>query len=744
MSQIKWVIVAELALDSGTEYFSGERVRRIGISENIIYAGTVQRWGTIEKSIPSPPGMPQISDAQVRIADNFRKWRDLLAHQTPRRRIMQLTLMPEGASIADYDPIYVGEIIDVAFEPAAIEISLRDRLFAWLDEPFPALAVRDLYPDISPEDNGGFIPIINGECRSVETSPETAQGVVPLPHLGYTGTLDASPPDGVDRWAIACHPVLAVVAVYRRETVTINEDIDVPEWVLVDPSEYVISETEFTAAENVFGFGAFSVTNLDFLLQQPVGTEIRADVDGIDVRGGWGDLPAFITSPPSVTRNPIDFFINMTYVFMVKAGLSEEVFDTDEIGALRTEFESLGYLCDGAITEALTAREILGRFLPSFHLDMFVNRQGKITLRHVTNEDDPTRPVFKEGKHILRESFRERLPDQISNQVQYRYEYNNAIGEFQTVGLIENTYDQAVLRLNDVDKLEKEIFDMYFVRDATTAEAIADLRNQFMRLGSYRQECRMPAPAVFENIELANLVGWTHSMGLETGGYVNRQAKILSYALDVDQLEFTVHTVLFPPQSVALEEAVRPRIAEEWEDNPPVNPSRSHIDDGYLAIDDDAPVGESATKAAMEISSVNSIATYCQLFLYDVPEPFRELVSVTFFVDAEYVVGTPTIFPGFPDFPIVEVCIFDMYLNDIAGEPYITHRVTTIYSPPDSSMDDARAIHSYTMTGAAFVARFGTAANIYFRANQHQELLENFSPPCQLIVWDAWVHYEYA
>lgn len=537
MAGLKYVVVAELALDSGTEYVSGERVRR----GSIIYLGTVLNWGSIERSIPSPPGMPQISGAKIRIADPKRKWRDLLGHQVLRRRIMQLTLMPEGASIADYPPCFVGEVEDAEFPPAAFEIALRDRTFSWLDETLPVM--RDF--DADAIDGDMVFPIVNGEMRS---SPFTAQGIgmIALPYVGVV--------NGYDEWGVAAHPIHDLVAVYREEEIDASPPYT--SRVLVDPSEYNL----IPGARTVFGVLTHP-TYLDFWLPQPPGTKLWADIDGINYRGAWGTLPEVgynsSASPPYGTsealRNPIDFFINLTYLLMSKAGESLDAFDADDIAALRTAMDGV-YFCDGAITEQMTARALLGRFLGNFNLDMFCKRNGKITL-NFTDEEDESRQIFKEGKHILKESFSERLPSQISNLIVANYQYSPADGIFQKSQKIPIA---DVLAFPDgAPKVEKEVLDFYFVHDFGTVDAIARLRNRFLSVGSFRQQFSMPAPAVIDDLELGKLIGITHSMGLEIGGYVNKEAKVIGLTLDLDRLVMNVRTILRVPQSI-----VRPWVVE--------------------------------------------------------------------------------------------------------------------------------------------------------------------------------------
>lgn len=742
MSQVKWVIVAELLLDSGTERVSSERVRQNSIAsppvDQVVYSGTVQRWGSVDKSIPILPGMPHISDAQIRIADNFRKWRDLLYAQTPRRRIMRLTVLPEGGSLADYDPVFVGEVVDVEFVPAAIEIRLRDRMFAWLDEPLPAMAVTELYPYMRPEDSGGFIPIIFGHVRGVDQSPSIEEGVIPLPHIGiYDPDSPSSPTTQRDRWAVAVHPVHEVIAVYRRETVQTNADIGQSAWVLVDPSEYEINEVYFAPEDHSFGPYEMWHTVLDFYDIQPEGTEIRADVSGII------DDQA---SPPAPQRNPISLFLNLTYLLMKTAGVPLSWLDNDQILAVSERFAALGYIADGAITEPLTAREVLSRFLSSFSLDMFVNRNGKITLRY-TEEQSPPSVTFKEGKHIVRQSFGEKLPEKVINQVQYRYAYNNATRQWDQDAIADSD-EQSVLEVHGDEesptsvepKVEREVLDQYFIRNTLMASVMAERRFMFQALGSYRQSFDMPLPATIANLELAELVNLTHSMGLDLGGYLNKQVKIVGLTYDLDRLKASVRTVLFPAQTVTRPDQfrLRPQITVYQSSEPYA--SYSNIADGSSFVDSDF-IANPETFADFSIYGTSPFADFAHAVLHSYPEPDEEqiLVSVRIAVIFEYVRGAGT--PIGDNHPASTMELKDHWPVSLLEGP-------TIEFWDNGSVSVAKSEVGVDLTASEFASAFpGGASDIHLHVFQHGYVnsgtLGGFERH-RLKCYDAWIEYTYA
>jgi len=767
LSQIKQVIIAELILDEDTEYISGERVRRFSGSppvQTVVYSGTVMSWGSIEKSIPCPSGMPHIGNATIRISDHWQHWRSLLATQVLRRRVMRITQLPAGASVADYDPRYVGEVINVVtYSQGYIEIELRDRLFSWVDELIPAMAIRELYPDVIPDDEGGFIPIVVGEMVTEDdSSPSTGspQGLVPIPHIGIVQA--GSPPVNVDRWVAGMTPLLEVIP-YRRQTVSIDEDVTTPEWVPVDTSEYDIREVEFTAEENPFGAFTMTHTVVDFVEQQPDGTELRAEIRGIYTRGAWGSLAAIdgSTFSPQITlRNPIDAFINISFLLMRQAGLTTSMFDTVEIGDLRALFDTLGFYADFAITEEISGREWLGQFLASYSLDMVPNREGKITLKYTRDPSDDSPvvifpPVFKEGKHILKNTFVERLPETVVTQLVLLWRYNNALGKYER-RLVIDTAEQEALHTVDEDspsttiqKIEKAELALPCVRDDDTAIEIAGRHLAFLSLGSFRQEFQMPSVPTFDDLVIGDLAKITHTQGCEEGGYDERQIKILGVTEDLDKQTVYVRSILWPPLPIFTEAAAgagsgRPTIAFEFEDPTQVNPARSRIENGTLAIDADLGLGLSLTFADLQIDSTRSTTpNYAQLHLYGFPSPAPpvglSLATITVKAVVQYVL--PSAAGGQPS---STVNILNVYTTDLLGVPATYHQ--SIFTNAGAVVPGiAKATYSKSITLAEWATFFNSSAsNLFVRCMQEHSLNQDFPITIHEYVYDCWIEYTYA
>jgi len=137
-------ILGRFFLDSGTEYESTRTV----IHPDYIYEARVKQWGYVDRSIPVPSGLPQLGDCRIQLIDTDRKFRDLLAVQTPRRRLIDLRIVREGESESDNDPFATFEIYDAEFTAGLVDITGRDVNFSWIDKKIDGLINRTNFPDL--------------------------------------------------------------------------------------------------------------------------------------------------------------------------------------------------------------------------------------------------------------------------------------------------------------------------------------------------------------------------------------------------------------------------------------------------------------------------------------------------------------------------------------------------------------------------------------------------------------------
>ncbi len=548
---VQWVVLARIFLDSGFEY---EAIRQVNHPTRT-YEGRVLKYGLVDKSISTPAGLPQTADAKIRLADTDRRWRTLLKTQTPIGRTIELKFVQVGLSESSFYPHFVGTISDFNFGPGYVELSARDSSFDWLDQDIPPL-IPTLYPGVD-----GFFNIVIGNNESI--APDFG-GVVPLTHIGFTT---------VDRWALARHQVYDV-GIYRK---TNSDDA----FVAVDPAEYDVT-VETTTIDGV----DYDLTYIDFLVQQPDGTLIRADVEGVFFRPIWNGYPAqgfdAVLNPsgtPGALRNPIDGFTILDILVFTPAGVGS--YDANRIMAIREKFltvitnPSTGgdpYYMDGSIVKATTNRAALGQYLTSFQLDMFHTRTGAVAL-NFTDATDSAKPLYSDNRSdglrqlIVENTFLEGQPSPAANRSSYFFERNYAEEAWLSSEIYDNTVDQDAMAVPIYDddgnpttdpsgtylrtpKITIDTFEMFFVRDSLTANDVVARRMSFLALGSYRQTFQVPIWMVMDEMEMARQIEITCADGLDTGGYSRKEVKIVGMTSDNDGFALGVRTVLRVPQTI--------------------------------------------------------------------------------------------------------------------------------------------------------------------------------------------------
>lgn len=538
----EWHTLCKIFLDTGTKYYSKKDVQH----PDYLYEGRIKSFGFIDRSIPVPSGIPQQGDCHIVVIDTDRELRDILAHQTPRRRFIELRNVPEGGSESVYPPLATFEIYDFQLQDGCVEIFGRDINFSWLDREIPGLINRTNFPDLMENVDEAFMPIIAGVLDAPsQASPPNPQGVLTLPRMTLR------------RWGLAQHPILYVELCGRIDPSD--------EFTLIDPGDYTITEEPHT-----FDGVPYTLTFVDFNVDQDLALEVRCRiVEGFYTRGAFGTMPAVINSPLTALRNPVDTFINVIYGTLYTERRIPS-FNTDSFLYVHSLFETIiqsspvaPYACDGCIDRPKTIREFLDEWVTSFEVDLYVNRYGEIEM-NVTTEEDPERPVFSQGpvygeptdqSLILYNSVRQSGANPTCNRLRYNYGYNYATDEFLYKGVYDNETDQTALGGADsppipfVEEAPTPV-TFYWVRESATADDVVRRRMEYLALGSYRIEVKLPMPQVFNDIELAKLVGITSVWGLDVGGYQNREVKTTNLTYDLDQKIVTLKAIVRVPNAM--------------------------------------------------------------------------------------------------------------------------------------------------------------------------------------------------
>lgn len=548
----EWHTLCKIFLDSGTKYYSKKEVNH----PVYVYEGRIKSFGFVDRSIPVPSGLPQLGDCRIQVIDTDMALRDVLAHETPRRRFIELRNVPEGGSESAHPPFATFEIYDFELANGIVEISGRDVNFSWIDNVIPGLINRTNFPDLMPGIDEAFMPIIAGVLDAPdEGSPPNPQGVLTLPRMTLT------------RWGLAQHPILYVELCGRLT----NEDL----FTEIDPGDYTVTEEPHT----IDGVD-YTLSFIDFTVDQDPGLEVRCRiVEGFATRGAFGNMPAVINSPLTALRNPVDAWINVVYGTLARETRIPR-FNTDSFLEVHALFDSglidyvspaAPYACDFAIDEPITIREFMSWWQTSFETDVYVNRYGEIEM-NVTTVTDPDRPVFSQGpvfgnitddSLILLNTVRQRSANPTCNRLRYNSAYNYSEEEWAQKDVFDNEDDQLALGgagspiVPFIEESDSPL-ELRCVRDPLTATDVARRRMEFLALGSYRIEFQAPLPYAYNDLELARLIGVTSVWGLEVGGYHNQEIKVTGLTYELDRKVVTVRGILRVPQSIALAEPEPP------------------------------------------------------------------------------------------------------------------------------------------------------------------------------------------
>lgn len=516
------IATADLRADS--EYFDG---RIVGVEDYI------------DRSISNPVRIPEIADASLRIADTDGTWRDLIATQTAQLRLVDVFLVEENMSISgDSMRLYSGIISELSRGPGYLDVRLADRTFAWLDETIPGTLTKENYPALDQDVDEVFLPWIFGQVRSPSSN---RTGIVPLPFVNQSG--DSA---GGLRWGVAAHPI-SEFTVYRKRT-----------------GENAFTEvaiTDYTLQTELVDFDGYSA--LATFVQLPfdvddLDAELRADIDG-ELTDSASDVP----------RDFVTTFEALVDAAFAKTGENAGVAPLADMSALKTRLETAipwaggsPMLCDGAITSALTFREVLGRLLQSCQADMYQTKAGEITLDW-SNAENEDRTEFDEWL-IIKSSFTDFQggPD-LANRVPVRYSRNYAKRSWIGSVVVDHEADQMALGAVDVDtagdplldstgleehsvKVIRETqtpLDLWFVRDRLTAEFAGTYHLGFTVWAAKKQTFRLPAPETADDLELSARIGVTMS----EHAYSNQEVRVTGLSLLTESLEFALKTRIHSP-----------------------------------------------------------------------------------------------------------------------------------------------------------------------------------------------------
>lgn len=534
-----------LYLDQGRKDYAGKTIT----FKEVEFIAKVLSFGVVERTIPYPSGLISIPDCLVEVEDTNGQIRGWFDERTPLRRIGEIAFEFEANATEEsnlefpvpspenqdgplpdlvYKPFFTGEIVGAPMPVGSVQIRLKSTVSSWLERVIPFLGVRDNYPNMPDDVESIFIPIILGRVYSRTGTGLEPQGVIKCHHIDTT----------LHRYVVARHSCHSVNKVYRKRK--------------LDARFYEVPSSEYTIVEEnkVINGITYAMTYIQFDSQQFDGTEINADVSGIDFRY---DFSTETVISGVEVRDPVDSLINLI-LFILFDEVNLQRFDSDSILETRTRTVARGYKCDGAITEQMSNGLAVSKLCGDFLIDFAQDNRGRIKLHLYDEALDAESVIPLDDNMILMKSLNPEIPaDKIKNRITYRYYRQNAgledfikssnTGQWGVQYTVDNLLDQAELAATGANPLLELQVEMPFVRDdATAKQAIRD-RLGYHTLRSYTTTLDLSGPRVIDYLSLSDPIAVTEIWGIgpphssPSAGWVDKVLKVFGITFDLTSLE---------------------------------------------------------------------------------------------------------------------------------------------------------------------------------------------------------------
>ncbi len=502
-----------MGLTQGTERAAEFLVRQ----KTYYFKPNVIAFGSVERNLSGPPPtLPIINGGDLDIADHDRYWRNLLATTTQRNRGVEIKIGFEGRSEQSFPVAYSGLLAQAKFPPGLMRLSMRDRWKRWMTRRIPGWINRLNYPNLPDGVESGFFPIVFGRVFSTSANP---QGQIELPLV-----------DTITHDYAACRGPIQEIIVYRQLP---GAEV----FSVVSSSEYTIVEL----IEEFENYPDFHNTYVRFTAAQPDGTKIRADIDGINFRGQFADMPPI---SGQTIDNAVDFLINLEYFLFILEGTTVP-FDGDSFRTTWQKLEDLNLQFAGAFTEDITFGEAISQICASALLWHYPDRYGRLAVNFVF-ETDPDRIIYDDDFDILRtgrlRGDESELPIDIEdvektvNQYEYHFAWTPAEQQFSAAEFYNNAPDQA--ELGEIEPGDSP-YQFYFVRDPAVMLYIIQLFSGFTSLRTKIVRFYLSGPKAVANVELTDLVGLKYYAGYG-GPWTNQEVFVIGLKYDLKRHDLLV------------------------------------------------------------------------------------------------------------------------------------------------------------------------------------------------------------
>lgn len=463
-----YVKILELNLPDGSTI----KISDIGIRTPTGYVEPkVLRWGSIQREIIKPTGLPRKTTFLVEIDDADGTLLALRqANYVFRGQEANLIIGPEGGSLTDeFRTVFSGKVVETEITSnASFIFSFSDVTFDLFSNKIGRVFNTTDFPNL----------------------PDTVKWEVPNIVYGTVAkTGGAIPCQLVDtatyKYCAGRHPFKEITNVYAYgvlQTLT----------------------TDYTVSEAVVN--GLTYTFITFVADPEDSSKYDPATVTIDAKGITDDN----TSSGTLLENPADILDDYMENYM---GLDSGDIDTVLLATLENIFSNFGWTCNMAITENLTHEDIITRITSSFNIDLFTTWTGKVGvgLYQTTIAFPWEESSFNDLEDIYLDSFREDENKNCINVVKYYYNRDYVNKTFDAEGT--ETHAAGVTTLGTEVPHEALLWGC---RNATQAEEIAEHILALQRTINDDIQFETSAIKVINNTELSRLAYIEHEFNPET------------------------------------------------------------------------------------------------------------------------------------------------------------------------------------------------------------------------------------
>ena len=475
---MRWIAILELQLDDKTRYYSHYQVA----TPAVFYSAKVLRFGSVSREIPRVPDQFRIGSISVVLDNSDLEFSKLVDRSTIRNRAATVKIGKDTSALQDFTTIYSGIISEYEIRGTEFEVTILDKLLDRLEQPVGTQLSRTKFTNLPVDQELVYPPVIYGTVTSVGKSAQGFARTIYVDNVAF-------------KYLLCQHGVTSVLNVYRYG-------------VLVAAANYAVV------------VDADGWTLLDFTSDQEDAnrkgeTTITADVNGIDK-----------TNPADLVEH---FLLN--YCGFVSGDLDSSGFATAKTAGTAAAMV-------GAGTTALqrTRAEFLNQMLHSFHMDLFEDRSGKlsITLYDIGKlAGISAQKLISDALNLLP------MPRLISNtriitRLQHNYDYDHARDFFYNQPTFTDTTSESLLK----SEVRRENVSLWWAGNTITATYVARLRQFFSDERAYECDCELPLEEA--TLDLGQILRVTHFAGIghQGTGWVDNQVKVIGLAFDLDELKF--------------------------------------------------------------------------------------------------------------------------------------------------------------------------------------------------------------